>query len=96
MKRVWTRAQMLQAYVEAKLSGRGADPEVVAKRLASCESCPLLRSSVKGRWCGACGCGPRQEAIIDPDPVTGHSKLQFVKLRCPLGRPGFSNEVTDA
>lgn len=102
--RIWTGAQMVASYVEAKLSGRGATPEVVAQRQLSCfgnpeagiSACSMVRGQAPKRYCGACGCGARKEAILDVSPDTGHSKLEFVKLNCPLKRPGFSNEVTDA
>lgn len=96
---------MIASYLEAKLSGRGATWDQVQARKRSCfgsvvdgiQPCPLLRGRPGKRYCGGCGCGPRPEAILDPDPITGQSKLQFTRLRCPLKRPGFTNEEeTDA
>ena len=95
---------MIQAYIEAKISGRGATPETIEKRRLSCfgdpdrgiAPCEQLRGHDPRRYCGACGCGSPKEAILAVDPETAHSKLEFVKLKCPLGKPGFSNEVRDA
>jgi len=103
MARLWNWGQMFMGYAEAKASGRHATPETLALRQLSCfgdanqAPCAQLRTTRDGRrYCGACGCGPKPEAILDVD-AEGRSKLQFTKLRCPLGRPGFSNaEVTDA
>ncbi|RMH53734.1 MAG: hypothetical protein D6685_15460 [Bacteroidetes bacterium] len=97
--RLWTAAQMAASYAEAKASGRTADERTIALRQLSCfgdpaagvPACPQLRETPAGRFCGACGCGQRPEARLDPDPTTGLSKLQFGVLRCPLGRPGFTN-----
>jgi len=101
MPKLWTRAQMLQAYAAAKLSGRNATPETIRTRQLSCfgrpeegiAPCPELRGLSGRRYCGACGCGPRPEAILDFQP-DGHSKLQFTVLTCPRKRPGFSNAET--
>lgn len=95
--RVWSLREMIVAYTQARLSGRGAAPEVIEERRRSCfggegePPCPMLRGEPGRRFCGACGCGARREALLDPDPETGRSKLEFVKLRCPLKRPGFTN-----
>jgi hypothetical protein len=96
---------MVASYLDAKLSGRGASPQTIELRRRSCfgdpdagiSACSMVRGHAPKRYCGACGCGARREAILDEHPETGHSKLEFVRLTCPLKRPGFSNsEVTDA
>lgn len=52
------------------------------------EACPMLRKHTDGfHYCASCGCGVREDARLDGDP----SKLEFPYLKCPLGRPGFSN-----
>lgn len=53
-------------------------------------ACPMMKKHTDGfHYCGACGCGVREDTRLDGDP----SKLEFPYLQCPLGRPGFSNEA---
>lgn len=55
----------------------------------SSEACPMMRKHTDGfHYCGACGCGVREDTRLDGTP----SKLEFPYLQCPLGRDGFSNE----
>jgi hypothetical protein len=68
---------------------------ILEKRRESCfgrvgsEACSMLRKHTDGfHYCASCGCGVREDARLDGDP----SKLEFPYLKCPLGRPGFSNE----
>lgn len=86
------------AYVRSEASGRYATARTVTLRQLSCfgdpslgmAPCPSLRGEPGSRWCGACGCGERKRARLDPDDQ-GRSKLQFTYLECPRRRPGFSN-----
>ena len=90
-EKLWKVSDMLKAYARARIWGYGAPEEVVAKRRASCESCPSFCRSGGREWCGACGCGSnREEAMISGG--SGPSKLTFLKLDCPRKRPGFTNE----
>ena len=62
----------------------GADPT---------KACPMLRKFNDGyHYCGACGCGVREEARLDGAP----SKLEYPHLECPLRKRGFSNEDPEA
>lgn len=55
----------------------------------SSEACPMLKKHTDGfHYCGACGCGVREDTRLDGNP----SKLEYPYLQCPLGKPGFSNE----
>lgn len=73
-----------------------ADEETITKRKRSCfgdgeqPQCPQLLVSSKGRWCGKCECGSTRLAQLDGSLVP---KLRWRILDCPLGRPGFSNEL---
>ena len=89
-ERLWSVSAMLKSYLKAKVSGRGALPSVVEKRLKSCRSCPSYCYHQGKSWCGACGCGSnRKEAIIEGGD--GPSKLTFLRLDCPRKRAGFNN-----
>lgn len=79
---------MLRAYAAAKISGRGVPHGTFQTRLYSCLSCESLCRQGPTMWCGACGCGLREEARITADPKT--SKLSFVQLSCPKNREGFN------
>lgn len=86
-------------YARAVLSGREVDAETLALRQLSCfgdpargvDPCPSLAGEPGRRYCNDCGCGARRNAILDPEPTTGRSKLQYVELTCPRRRPGFAN-----
>ena len=62
-----------------------ASPEIVDKRNASCNTCPMLKTEDGKRYCSACGCGNWRMAELD-------KKLTYAYLECPLRRAGFSNE----
>ena len=100
-KPLWRQASR---FIAAVASGRDVEDSVFEQRHVSCHGtkpdgtvvgapCVMRRESEKhGYYCNACGCGDTKLANLMPDPKSGKSKLQFVKLTCPLGRKGFSNE----
>ena len=48
------------------------------------------------KYCGACGCGDRKMTWLVQE-AEEYSKLDFPKVACPLGMPGFSNyQVSDS
>lgn len=51
----------------------------------------LEESETEGKYfCGGCGCGDRAGTWLMSDG-NKYSKLDYPKLTCPLGMPGFSN-----
>lgn len=90
-------------FTKALASGREVDDETYRRRHISCHGttpegevvgkpCKFRKESKRfGHFCSVCGCGDKPIASLSPDPKTGKSKLQFVELRCPARRDGFSN-----
>jgi hypothetical protein len=97
---IWRKAA---GFTRAIMSGREVDAETYAQRHASCHGtlpdgtvvgkpCAYRKESKRnGYYCGVCGCGDSRLANLSPHPRSGKSKLQFVKLTCPIGAKGFSN-----
>lgn len=94
MKRVFDRyGELIAEYANAKigqLSGEIVPDEEYEKRRLACfgtapgEECGQLRRRADGRaYCGLCGCGSRDEVLLDePD-----SKLKkYARIKCKLGR----------
>lgn len=91
------------SYVRARMSGQKlpqTDPIARNQRNISCfgvttegvrigPPCPMLMRDGEKSYCGACGCKRNEVTRLDGNP----SKLDFVELKCPLGRSGFSNRV---
>lgn len=79
--------------------GIKAAPEVVSQRERSCFGgegqfeCELLQRGPDGPYCGGCGCGPRNLALLKRADG-GYNKLEYPHLACPLKKPGFSNHVS--
>lgn len=61
------------------------DKDTLLLRRLSCETCPARETDGEHSYCGVCGCGKKKMARLD-------RKLEYPYLRCPLGKPGFSNE----
>jgi hypothetical protein len=92
-KPTWANAtSWLKSEISKRLGSISLD--VLNQRKESCfggvstEACNMLRKHTDGyHYCGACGCGVREEARLDGTP----SKLEYPHLECPLHKPGFSN-----
>jgi len=97
---------MIQSYATA-MASRGLKDKRVEKtvkqlRVLSCfgnehnggELPPcshIKKSSTDGKfYCGACGCGDRKNTWLNGTDDE-YSKLDYPKVNCPLGMPGFSN-----
>jgi hypothetical protein len=72
------------------------DADTLQTRRVSCfgnltqAACPSIKQREDGRhYCGDCGCGPKDKALLDGEP----SKLHRRRLRCPRRRPGFTNAL---
>ena len=51
----------------------------------------LKTSETDGKFfCGACGCGDRKATWLNGSDQE-YSKLDYPKVNCPIGMPGFSN-----
>lgn len=57
------------------------------------DPCPMLMKNhtTKKSFCGACGCGETDLAMLDSGDAAAYTKLHYPKLQCPLERTGFSN-----
>jgi hypothetical protein len=99
----------LKSFAQSKasrLAGR-VKREKFDQRVQSChgDPCGARAYSQVGtyHYCDLCGCGDRESAAVSlrgsaPDHPRvdydgPYTKLHYPKLRCPLGRPGFSNAV---
>jgi hypothetical protein len=97
---------MIQGYAMA-MASRGFKDKKVEKtvkqlRVLSCfgneaeggelPPCAHLRKSeTDGKFfCGACGCGDKKGTWLNGTEQE-YSKLDYPKLNCPIGMPGFSN-----
>jgi hypothetical protein len=74
--------RMAVDFVKSVTSGDATDA-VIAARTAQCGICPERIDEERGSFCGACGCPRTPVAELGV-------KLRFAYLRCPRGRPGFS------
>lgn len=101
MKRIFDRlGNLLVEYTDAKIgqfSGEIVSDEEYEKRRLACfgsaagEECDQLKRRADGRaYCGLCGCGSRDEALLDePD-----SKLKkFARIECKLGKFGHAQST---
>jgi hypothetical protein len=97
---------MIQGYAMA-MASRGfkdkkVDKTVKQLRVLSCfgnegqggelPPCSHLKTSeTDGKFfCGACGCGDRKATWLNGSDQE-YSKLDYPKVNCPIGMPGFSN-----
>lgn len=94
-KTVVGMAEMATSFLRSMLSGTAADEVIEARRKSCFEPCPALDKDRlyevngekrRGDFCGACGCGYGERAELK-------IKLTYAYLKCPLARPGFSNEA---
>ena len=87
----WTRADLTieRARHRSCFGSDGPEGEAVQA------PCRALRTASDGihHYCGECGCGEREDALLDEKD---YPKLAFPYLECPLRRTGFSNEKVDS
>jgi hypothetical protein len=102
---IFEKAKSLaKAYASRGLSNNKAEEPIKSLRVLSCHgnadlpACPHRVKSEKFKdsyYCGACGCGDRSPTqlvnVINTEGKEEYSKLDFPKVVCPLGMPGFSN-----
>tara|TARA_Y100001938_G_C7930112_1_gene348913 strand:- start:58 stop:546 length:489 start_codon:yes stop_codon:yes gene_type:complete len=83
------------------LKNKKVDKPVKQLRILSCfgnnniEPCQhLKKSSTRGKfYCDECGCGDKKRTWL-LSTENEYSKLDYPKLNCPLGMPGFTNYST--
>lgn len=98
--KVFQNGILVKEYVNAQVGyalGEVVPDEEYEKRRLACfgsspgEECDQLKRRADGRaYCGLCGCGSRDEALLD-EP---NSKLRrFARIECKLGKFGKVNTV---